>query len=63
MDTALEWLERAIDARQLIILMPFHIDFDVMRTDPRYEQVLERRGIPLQPESTARMAGRRHTDR
>jgi len=46
-DLAFEWLEKAFDARSAQLLhAPFHPRFDPIRSDPRFEALMQRIGIP-----------------
>lgn len=45
-DLSFEWLEKALNARSAFLLhLPFHPRFDPIRSDPRFDALMERIGI------------------
>jgi TolB-like protein len=48
LDTAMRWVERCYDARDVhVIFLPVDPKWDVLRDDPRFSSLLQRFGIPL----------------
>ncbi|MCH7491493.1 MAG: protein kinase [Gemmatimonadetes bacterium] len=49
-DNAFEWLERAFeDGSMILVFLKSHPVFDAIRSDPRFDALLERMGLPATP--------------
>src|SRR5260370_23145946 len=55
-DVGFQWLTRAFDQRELVVYVRAHPRFDSVRSDPRFETLARRLGVPDLPRCASLMA-------